>query len=79
MEELGVEREGRMAHFVPTHLPVAVQAEGEMLFFFFFFTVDLTYNLKFVAHVKTCIPVTEATKFQISAKEWCAKVVIVMK
>lgn len=68
-----------MANFVPTQLPVAVQAEGEMLLFLFFLTVDLTYNLKFVAHVKTCVSVIEATKFQVSAKEWCAKVVIVMK
>lgn len=81
MEELGAEGDGRMAHFVPTHPPVAVQEEGEMLFFlfFFFFTVDWTYNLKFMAHVKTCVPVIEATKFQVSAKEWCAKVVIVIK
>lgn len=78
MEELGAEGEGRMAHFVPTHLPVAVQAEGEMAFFLFFL-LDLTYNLKFMAHVKTCVPVTEAAKFQVSAKEWCAKVVIVIK
>lgn len=68
-----------MANFVPTQLPVAVQAEGEMLLFLFFLTVDLTYNLKLVAHVKTCVSVIEATKFQVSAKEWCAKVVIVMK
>lgn len=71
--------EGRMALCVPAHLPVAVQAEEEMLFFLISFTVDLIHNLKFMAHVKACVPVTEATKFQVSAKEWCGKVVIVIK
>ncbi|KAI1233118.1 hypothetical protein IHE44_0006313 [Lamprotornis superbus] len=46
---------------------------GKLMFSMKYKTLDLTYNLKFVAHVKTCVPVTEATKFQVSAKEWCAK------
>lgn len=49
------------------------------MLFSFFFTVDLTYSIKFVAHVKSYVPVTETTKFQVSAKEWCAEIVTVRK
>lgn len=41
----------------------------KMLCWFVFLTIDLTYHLKFVAHVmKTCVLVTEPAKVQVSVR-----------
>lgn len=72
----GMEPKGNLKWHEPstTSLSVAVQTNEMGFIVFLFFTVDLRYHLKFVAHVKTCVPVTEPTKTQGSAKEWFVEI-----